>query len=505
MRSILKTKMSDAIDPKEIKANQKNQLKELAIRLGVVQREARELEIPALVMIEGLDASEKGLLLNQVLLEIDARSYNIYSTHASHKELRAYPLLWRFWNNTPSRGLIQFYDRGPYYLVLDAWAEGKLREEELETYWEHIRAFERQLSDDGVEIIKIFLTVPKKEQALRFKKLEENSKTAWRVTAKDWRRHRQYKPYMEKVEEMILATESPRYRWKRIDTQDIREATIELYLTIIESLESAIERANAKNSEPDVTQLWIPYKGRDLLSDVKFKAPMDRAEYKQTLKLRQERIHEIVHEIHSSKIPVVMVYCGWDAAGKGGCIKRLVQGIDPRAYRVTPIGVPTQDELNQHYLWRFWKQIPKRGRIEIFDRSWYGRVLVERVEGLCSNEEWQRAYREINEMEAQLADYGTLVIKFWLHIDKDIQKERFEARMANPLKRWKITDEDWRNRKKWDFYAEAVNEMIMKTDKPHAPWNIVSSACKMRARIKTIDITIKRMEQALKKYRKVRL
>ncbi|MDE0768054.1 MAG: hypothetical protein OSB19_06650 [Opitutaceae bacterium] len=497
--------MSDPIDSKQLKANQKNQLKELAIRLGVVQREAKDLNIPTLVMIEGLDASEKGLLLNQILLEIDARCYSVYSTHASHKELRAYPLLWRFWNNTPQRGLIQFYDRGPYYLVLDAWAEGKLHEDDLDAYWEHIRNFERQLSDDGVEIIKVFLTVPKKEQARRFEKLEDNPKTAWRVTPKDWRRHRQYKPYMEKVEEMISKTDSTRGKWKTIDTEDIRETTIELYLTIIERLETAIDRKKAKDAEPKASPIWIPFTGKDRLSEVKFKAPMDRAEYKQTLKLRQERIHEIVHEFHSSKIPVVMVYCGWDAAGKGSCIKRLVQGIDPRAYSVNPIGAPTTDELRQHYLWRFWKEFPQRGRIKIFDRSWYGRVLVERVEGLCSKDEWQRAYREINEMEAHLADYGTVVIKFWLHIDKDTQAKRFEARKSNPFKQWKITDEDWRNREKWDLYAEAVNEMIKKTDKPHAPWDIVPSVCKMRARIQTIDITIKRMEQALKKYRKARL
>ena len=497
--------MSELSDLKPSKSAQKNQLKELAIRLGVVQREAQQRRIPVLVVIEGLDASEKGLLLNQVLLEIDSRAYKVYSTHASHKEPRAYPLLWRFWNHTPSRGHIQFYDRGPYYLVLDAWAEGKLHEDELNAYWKHIKNFERQLCDDGVEIVKIFLTVPKREQARRFEKLEENSKTSWRVTTKDWRRHRQYKPYLEKVKEMMEATGSKRRPWTTIDTADIREAKIQLYLTIIERLEAAIDKKKALDASEPVPKPWIPYQGRDYLSETKIGEPLDRAEYKQMLNQRQERIHEIVHEIHSSRIPVVMVYCGWDAAGKGGCIKRLVQGIDPRAYSVTPVGAPTKAELDHHYLWRFWKQFPRRGRIEIFDRSWYGRVLVERVEGLCSNEEWQRAYREINEMEAHLADYGTLVIKFWLHIDKNTQLERFEARKTNPFKQWKITDEDWRNREKWELYEQAVNEMIKRTDKPHAPWNIVPSVCKMSARIETIDITIDRMELALKKYRKARL
>jgi polyphosphate kinase 2 (PPK2 family) len=224
---------------------------------------------------------------------------------------------------------------------------------------------------------------------------------------------------------------------------------------------------------------------------------MERSKYKQELKLRQKTIDDLVHEIYSKQIPVVLVYCGWDAAGKGGCIKRLVQGIDPRSYHVTPVGAPTSEELDHYYLWRFWERMPRRGRLEIFDRSWYGRVLVERVEKLCSNEEWQRAYGEINEMESHLSDYGTVIIKFWLHIDAETQFERFEARQENPLKQWKITDEDWRNREKWDLYEEAINEMISKTDKPHAPWTVVNSVCKMRARIQTLDTIIDRLENAI--------
>ncbi len=490
--------MSDAIDLLAEKLNDKPKLKDLAIRLGVVQREAKELGIPALVIIEGLDASEKGSLLNQILLEMDSRAYEVYSTHASHMEPRAYPLLWRYWNNTPARGRIQFYDRGPYYLVLDAWAEQAIKEKELENYWKHIRNFERQLSEDGVAIAKVFLTVPKKEQAKRFEKLESNPKTAWRVSPKDWRRHKQYKPFMEQVSEMIKSTDAPYAQWEVIDTKTTREAAIKLYLTIIRKLESAIAQKKIQIENAPSTD-WISYKGKNYLSQVKFKAPLERAKYKQQLKQRQETIHDLVHEIYSKQIPVVMVYCGWDAAGKGGCIKRLVQGIDPRSYHVTPVGAPTSDELDHHYLWRFWERMPRRGRIEIFDRSWYGRALVERVEKLCSNDGWQRAYREINEMEAHLNDFGTVIIKFWLHIDKETQFERFEARQENPLKQWKITEEDWRNREKWDLYEEAVNEMISKTDKPHAPWTIVPSVCKMRARIQTLDTIIDRLGNALNK------
>lgn len=497
--------MSKTEERNSTKVYKKSQLKELAIRLGVVQREAKEQGIPALVMIEGLDASEKGKLLNQVLLEIDSRAYEVFSTHASHVEPRAYPLLWRFWNNTPSRGMIQFFDRGPYYLVLDTWAEENIKPKELDLYWKHIRNFERQLHQDGTSIIKVFLTVPKKDQELRFKKLESNPKTAWRVSKKDWRRHNQYKAYMEQVNKMIKATETPYAKWEVIDTRNIQEAAIKLYLTIIEKLEAVIEQKKKRPQVGTDSNDWIPYEGKNHLSKVKFKSPLNRSKYKQLLKNRQETIHDLVHEIYSKKIPVVMVYCGWDAAGKGGCIKRFVQGIDPRSYHVTPVGAPNQDELDHHYLWRFWKRIPSQGRIEIFDRSWYGRVLVERVEGLCSNEDWQRAYSEINEMEEHLTDFGTVVLKFWLHIDKETQLERFKARQENHLKQWKITDEDWRNREKWDLYEEAVNEMITKTNTPQAPWTIVPSACKMRARIQTLDTIINRLENALASNRKVPL
>lgn len=483
----------------------KTVLKELAEKLGIVQREAGKLGIPTLVLIEGLDASTKGKLLNQILLEIDSRSFKVYSTHASEKEPRNYPLLHRFWNNTPAAGKIQFYDRGPYYLVLDGWAEGELHEDELDSYWEDIADFERQLHDSGVEIIKFFLDVSRKTQAKRFRELEENPKTAWRVTPKDWRRHRQYRSYLEIAQRGIESTDRASAKWHRIDTESFKGALIEVYHRIIDHLQEAVKRKQkqleAKPRKP-AANTWIPYLGHNFLADTLFGEPMDRLLYKATLKKRQQKIHELVHEIHSHQLPILIVFCGWDAAGKGGCIKRLVQSIDPRGYEVTPVAAPTQSELSHHYLWRFWKAMPPRGKIAIFDRSWYGRVLVERVESLCSNAEWQTAYREINEMEQHLSRFGTSIIKFWLHIDSDTQLERFQAREEDPLKKWKITEEDWRNRRKWDRYEESINEMIEKTDTPHAPWKIIPSNCKMRARIEVLDTVIKTLKKAIKTTRR---
>ncbi len=499
--------MKDAPAPSQT-SSPKSPLKLLAQKLGVVQRKAGELGIPTLVTIEGLDASNKGKLLNQILLEIDSRSFKVYSTHASHEEPRNYPLLHRFWNNTPSQGKIQFYDRGPYYLVLDAWAEGKLHEDELSQYWTDIINFERQLHDSGVEIIKLFLDVSKKSQAKRFRKLQENPKTAWRVTPKDWRRHRQYRSYRNTAMQAIETTDREYAKWHVIDTENFKGALIEIYNRLIDHLQSAIARKQKALQAPidkSVSNAWIPYEGHNFLADTEFEDPMDRQKYKANLKRKQEKIHELVHEIHSHQIPVAIAFCGWDAAGKGGCIKRLVQSIDPRGYDVTPVAAPTKIELSHHYLWRFWKEMPRRGKIAIFDRSWYGRVLVERVEALCTNTEWKAAYQEMNEMEQHLANFGTTILKFWLHIDKDTQLERFEARQVDPLKSWKITDEDWRNREKWERYEEAINEMIEKTNTPYAPWHIVPATCKMRARIEVLDTVIRALKKAIKQSRKAAL
>ena len=484
------------------KGEKKESLKDLALKLGVVQRKAKDLSIPALVIIEGLDASEKGLLLNQMLLEIDSRAYRVLSTHSSDRENREYPLLQKYWYCTPEKGRIQFFDRSAYYLVLESWAEGAVRDKELSRYWRDISRFEKQLSDDGVQIVKVFLTISRKEQAKRLEELEQNPKTARRVKSKDWKRNRQYKDYLEIAENMIEATNHDFAAWNVIDTKDTKKAAVDLYEVVIAKLEAAIEtKQNEDNSSSD-SKIWIPYDRKNYLAKTKTPEPMDRAKYKATLKERQAVLHDLVQEIYYHRIPVVMVFCGWDAAGKGGCIKRILQGMDPRGYDVIPVGAPTRQELNHHYLWRFWKEIPRRGHFAIFDRSWYGRVLVERVEGLCTNEEWQRAYREINEMEEHLLDFGTSIIKFWLNIHPDTQLERFEARQNNPHKQWKITDEDWRNRKKWSRYEEAVNEMVEKTNTSRAPWQIVDSNCKMRARIQTIDTTIDNLETALKKRKK---
>ena len=224
-----------------------------------------------------------------------------------------------------------------------------------------------------------------------------------------------------------------------------------------------------------------------VLNQVDLSLKISSEEYKERLKKVQKRLQDLQNQLYEKRIPVVIAFEGWDAAGKGGAIKRLTEPLDPRGYQVNPTSAPNDVEKEHHYLWRFWNTIPKGGHIAIYDRTWYGRVMVERIEGFCTVEEWSRAYAEINEMEEHLYDEGTIVLKFWLHIDKEEQEKRFKERMNNPEKQWKITDEDWRNREKWEQYEEAVNEMIVQTSTTYAPWIVVEANDKYFARIKVLE------------------
>ena len=238
-----------------------------------------------------------------------------------------------------------------------------------------------------------------------------------------------------------------------------------------------------------------------ILSGYICEVPLDKTmgekEYREELHILQDKLGRLHNRLYRKQVPVIIVYEGWDAAGKGGNIKRVAGALDPRGYEVLPIASPEPHEKARHYLWRFWKRLPKTGHIAIFDRSWYGRVMVERLEGFCSDNDWQRAYNEMNEFEKELAEWGAVIIKFWVHIDKDTQLARFEERQRTPEKQWKITEEDWRNREKWDAYETAVNEMIQKTSTVYAPWHILESVDKKYARIKALRIIVKELERVL--------
>jgi len=360
-----------------------------------------------------------------------------------------------------------------------------------------VNAFERELANDGTVIIKFFLHISKKEQKKRLKGVTDESAIAWRLTKPDWNRHKRYNRFVDAAESVLSGTDTTWARWTIVEAHDRRYTRAKVFRTICEALERRLaeERAGTKRRQPAPVELdEVP---RRVLDGVDLSLELSREDYERKLEKGQIRIRNLSRKVYSKGIPVVIVYEGWDASGKGGNIRRLTRGLDPRGYEVVPVGAPNDIEKQHHYLWRFWKEMPPAGHIAIFDRSWYGRVLVERVEGITPAAEWKRAYGEINAMEEQFVNFGAVLVKFWLHIDKDEQLRRFEEREKTPYKRWKITDEDWRNREKWDQYLTAVNDMVCHTNTRHAPWTIVGSNCKLFARIRALDTVAEAIESAL--------
>ncbi|SMC79071.1 polyphosphate:AMP phosphotransferase [Sporomusa malonica] len=487
------------------KAEYKEMIDRLSERLGELQRQARDLGIPVLILFEGWDAAGKGTLINELILTLDPRGFNVYSIGEPNEEAVMRPYFWRFWNKTPRCGRMVILDRSWYTKILNDRVDKSASPQEIQKVFHNSLSFERQLSDDGTLIIKFFLHISEKEQRKRLEKLEQDPATAWRVTEADWEHHRQYNKYLLAIEDMLQQTDAECAAWTIIEAHDRRYAALKIIATVIEAMEKRIAVAQAELEAKNTISVDKPLAGSGLskiftssiLAGVDLTKNIKDAEYESSMKLYQSRVRELEHIIYNKRIPVIIAFEGWDAAGKGGAIRRLTQHMDPRGYTVIPISAPTEEEKAHHYLWRFWRNVPKAGHIAIFDRSWYGRVLVERVEGFCRESHWRQAYKEINEMEEQWANFGAVLIKFWLHIDKEEQKRRFEERMANPGKQWKITGEDWRNREKWELYEKAVDEMFFRTSTTYAPWTLVEANSKEYARKKVIQTVVEAIERKL--------
>jgi polyphosphate kinase 2 (PPK2 family) len=479
--------LSRKLDKQEYKAR----MPKLQLKVGELQRALREKGIPVVIIFEGWGAAGKGTQINNLILSLDPRGFNVNLTKAATEEEYMRPFLWRFWLKLPAAGRIAIFDRSWYRRVLHDRVEKVADKEEWHRAFCEIESFERQLTDAGAIIIKFFLHISKKEQKKRFEALLENPSTAWKVSKNDWKQHKHYGNFKKCIEDMLDRTSSSFAPWTVVEANDHRFASIKILTTLVNALSA--DCAKSRLPTPPVLRGKVP----SILDKTNLSLSMSREDYESALKGRQERLREIEHEIYMQRIPVLIVYEGWDAAGKGGNIRRLVQALDPRGYEVVPVAAPNDVEKAHHYLWRFWQKVPKAGHLTIFDRSWYGRVMVERVEGFCSEAEWMRAYREINEFEAHCADFGMIIVKFWLHIDQQEQLRRFKQREELAYKRWKITSEDWRNRKKWGVYKTAVDEMIHRTNTEHAPWTVVEANCKYFARIKTITTVIEAIEKKL--------
>lgn len=490
----------------------KQSQKEEEARLGILQRRLKDAGVPVMIVFEGLEAAGKGIQINRLIQALDPRGFEVYASNSRSEEELMRPFLWKFWTVTPEKGRIAIYDTSWYRKVLEERFEKATKKKELPVAYEDIRSFEKQLSEDGTVIIKLYLYISKEEQKKRFKKLEESKETAWRVTKKSWERNREYDKYLLMNEEMLERTDTEYAPWTIIEATDRDYAALKILNCVTSRLDEELTRlektkaaagtaekkvASAETAEEEKTDTENRYKN-GVLSGADLSKSLTREEYKTQSNRLQKRLEVLHSELYRLRIPVVLGFEGWDAGGKGGAIKRLTSHLDPRGYKVCPTASPNDIEKKHHYLWRFWNNVPKAGHIAIFDRTWYGRVMVERIEGFCSEAEWKRAYQEINEMEAHMVNAGAVVLKFWMQIDKDEQERRFKERMETPDKQWKITDEDWRNREKWDEYELAVNEMLVRTSTTYAPWVVVEGNDKYYARVKVLQTVVDALEKKIR-------
>lgn len=484
------------------KAELKRQISEAQKKLGVLAQRVREAKLPVIILFEGWGASGKGYLIGKLIEEIDPRGFKVYTIGPRTADERRFPLMKRYWEKIPEYGRISFFVRSWYRDVTVARFEEEPDKKEIDARFREILDFESQLADDGYLIIKFFLRLTKKEQRKRFEKLERNKATSWRVTKADWEHHRRYDDHLHAFTEMVERTDRDYAPWVQIDSKDRRRATLSVLNCTIDLVTGALAmRAAPKPMSKRALRLdeTIIPNPIPKLADVDLSPTIDPDLYRKELKRLQERLFDLHNWLYQTKTPMIIVYEGQDAAGKGGNIKRVTEGLDPRGYAVNPVAAPTAPELYRQYLWRFWLTLPKDGHIAIYDRSWYGRVMVEKIEGFCTEEQWKRAYSEINHFEHSLRGWGAIIIKFWLQIDKDEQLVRFTDRQNTPEKQWKITEEDWRNRNRWDEYEDAVNEMLRLTNTDFAPWYIIESNDKRYARIKTLRLLVGAIEKEMGK------
>jgi AMP-polyphosphate phosphotransferase len=476
------------------------QIEELMRELRSLQTACWENKLPVTVVLEGWAAAGKGALVKKIVNYMDPRGFTVHPILAPSEHEQKYPFLWRFWHKLPPKGSIGFFYHSWYTRVLEDRLFNRVSEAEIPIIMGEINAFERQLEDDGMVIAKFWLHLSKKELKTRLKKSASDELEAWRVRPEDWQQAKHHQKYTNFTEEMLTYTSTGSAPWTLVEGNCKYWTRVKVLSQLVSTMKEALDRQKA--TLPAFCHLnqqtkLLPTEP-NFLAKVDLNLSFTEDEYKTRLRDAQIELRKLQLRIHQAGLPVLILFEGWDAAGKGGAIKRLTDILDPRSYKVNAFAAPTQEEYQYHYLWRFSRHLPGKGTIGIFDRSWYGRVLVERIEGFCSEIEWRRAYKEINEFEAQLHTAGYVLLKFWLHISPEEQLNRFEKRKEDHFKEYKLTAEDWRNREKWPLYDVAINQAIARTTTPNAPWKIVPANDKYYARVFIIETVINAINYALK-------
>jgi polyphosphate:AMP phosphotransferase len=477
------------------KAEFERRQRKLQAGLLAVQRQAREAKLPVIVIVSGVETAGKSQVVKRLNEWLDARNVQSVAFWDESDEERERPRQWRFWRQLPAAGTTAILFGSWYTQPIVARAFRDIGKSRYAAELASIVALERTLTDNGALLVKLWFHVSRKEQKRRLKDIAKAQKRQLTPYEKAYSKY--YDRFLKVSEAALRATDQDYAPWHLVDATDRQYRELMAGRILLDALRQRLAapelRRGARRAEKKAGRF------RTVLNTVDLRAKVGEAKYQERLEKLQSRLNKLSWRAREKKVSTVAMFEGWDAAGKGGAIRRVTAAMDARLFRVIPVAAPTDEEKAHHYLWRFWRHLPRGGYVTIYDRSWYGRVLVERVEGFAQPHEWGRAYGEINEFERQLADHGIALCKFWLHISPQEQLRRFQERAKLAHKQHKITDEDWRNRKKWKDYALAVDEMVARTSTDYAPWTLVAANDKKHARLRVLQAICEALERALDK------
>ena len=453
-------------------------------------------KVPVVLLISGADGAGKRETISVLYEWMDPRYLSTLAFEDPTDEERERPFMWRYWRALPPKGRIGIFSGSWYSDPIRMRIQGEMTEMELDARAAQINRFEAMLVNEGALVLKFWIHLTKEAQRARFEMLESDPQTAWRVTPWHWERLKTYDKLHEVSSHLLRMTNTAAAPWVIVEGVDDRYRSLKVGQVVQSALAAKLGKPKPVAAEIKGA-VRVETDGRNVLSELDLTLRMEEKEYKAELSRLQGRLSELARDPRLKSRSVVVAFEGADAAGKGGAIRRITAALDARQFQVIPVAAPTEEERAQPHLWRFWRRLPRLNHLTIFDRTWYGRVLVERVEGFCSPADWQRAYSEINDFEHELVEAGTIVVKFWLQISQEEQLRRFKEREQIVFKRFKITEEDWRNREKWDAYQQAICDMVERTSTGEVPWTLVESADKNYARVKILRTLCERLENAL--------
>jgi polyphosphate:AMP phosphotransferase len=450
-----------------------------------------------IVLLTGMRGGGRGATANLLNEWLDPRHILTYAFGKRNEIERQRPPMWRYWQVLPPKGKLGIMLGAWYQELLGALVDNRIDDGDTQRALRDIRHFETMLADEGAALVKVWLHLSREVQKQRLRALYDDPRTRWRVSARDLAQLKSYDRQRELAERVLRETSTEEARWHIVEAADECYRGVSVGRIVVEAMRARLDRPPPSPRSRRPTPAVSLADPLELVHELSLDKRLDRKDYQKQLARQQERFAALTQRKRFAKRSLVIVFEGHDAAGKGSAIRRITHALDARQYKIVPIAAPTDEERAQPYLWRFWRRLPGHGHITIFDRSWYGRVLVERVEGFCAESAWQRAYREINDFEEQILRSGTIIAKFWLHISKEEQHRRFKERQATPFKRFKITPEDWRNRRRWHAYEAAVADMIHRTSTEIAPWTVVEAEDKRYARVKVLRSLVKSLSDAL--------